>query len=102
MKVKSGLILLLVLAITGFMVFTAFNGIGENNFLGAENIRLGLDLAGGVNIVYEADKDKPTKEEMAAAKELIQGRLDRGNYTEAEVAIEGEKRLRVDIRELKT
>ncbi|NLJ88847.1 MAG: protein translocase subunit SecD [Epulopiscium sp.] len=97
MKVKSGLILLLVLAITGFMVFTAFNGIGENNFLGAENIRLGLDLAGGVNIVYEADKDKPTKEEMAAAKELIQGRLDRGNYTEAEVAIEGEKRLRVDI-----
>ncbi len=97
MKVKSGLILLLTLVITGLMVFTAFYGFGVNHYLGADNIRLGLDLAGGVNIVYEADKENPTSAEMAAAKELIQGRLDRGNYTEAEVSIEGEKRLRVDI-----
>ncbi|HPT75828.1 MAG TPA: protein translocase subunit SecD [Defluviitaleaceae bacterium] len=97
MKVKSGLILLLTLVITGLMVFTAFYGFGVSHYLGADNIRLGLDLAGGVNIVYEADKENPTSAEMAAAKELIQGRLDRGNYTEAEVSIEGEKRLRVDI-----
>ncbi|HOQ16080.1 MAG TPA: protein translocase subunit SecD [Defluviitaleaceae bacterium] len=89
--------MLLTLVITGLMVFTAFYGFGVNHYLGADNIRLGLDLAGGVNIVYEADKENPTSAEMAAAKELIQGRLDRGNYTEAEVSIEGEKRLRVDI-----
>lgn len=97
MKVKSGLILFLVVIITGFTIFAAYFGVGKNKVLSAENIRLGLDLKGGVNIVYEANKDNPTDEEMRAAKEMIQGRLDRGNYTEAEVAIEGEKRLRVDI-----
>ncbi len=47
--------------------------------------------------MYEADKQEVTEEEMAAAISLIQGRLDWNNWTEAEVAREGEKRLRVDI-----
>lgn len=97
MKVKSGLILLLTVVLIGLTGGVAYFGIGENNFLGAQNIRQGLDLKGGVNIVYEADKENPTDEEMSAAIEMIQGRLDRGNYTEAEVAREGNRRIRVDI-----
>lgn len=97
MKIKSGFVLFFVVVLIGLTSAAAYFGIGEKNILGVQNIRQGLDLKGGVNIVYEADKEKPTTEEMNAAKEMIQGRLDRGNYTEAEVAIEGNKRLRVDI-----
>ncbi|NLK21108.1 MAG: protein translocase subunit SecD [Epulopiscium sp.] len=97
MKIKSGFILFLVVVLIGLTSATAYFGIGEDNILGVQNIRQGLDLKGGVNIVYEADKDNPTQEEMNAAIAMIQGRLDRGNYTEAQVAQEGGKRLRVDI-----
>ena len=65
---------------------------------GDRHIHLGLDLQGGVNIVYEAKLDRePTEEEMAAAKVMIQKRLDAKGYTEAEASIEGTNRLRVEI-----
>lgn len=97
MKGKSigKLIILLVIAI-GLSAISYF-GIGENNVLGVENIRQGLDLKGGVSILYEADKVSPTVEEMSSAQSLIQGRLDRLGYTESEVAIQNGNRLRVDI-----
>ncbi len=61
-------------------------------------IKLGLDLQGGVNIVYEPVLDrKPTEEEMSAARTMIQRRLDAKGYTEAEVSQEGNNRIRVDI-----
>ncbi|PHV71642.1 protein translocase subunit SecD [Sporanaerobium hydrogeniformans] len=63
-----------------------------------KKIRLGLDLQGGVNIVYEPKLDRaPTAEEMSAARLMIQKRLDAKGYTEAEVSQEGNKRIRVDI-----
>ncbi|MDF2877455.1 MAG: secD [Clostridia bacterium] len=61
-------------------------------------IKLGLDLQGGVNIVYEPKLDrKPTGDEMSAARTMIQKRLDAKGYTEAEVSLEGNDRIRVDI-----
>ncbi|HHX62180.1 MAG TPA: protein translocase subunit SecD, partial [Epulopiscium sp.] len=58
----------------------------------------GLDLKGGVNIVYEADVTKdPAQKDMNAAIEMIRVRLDREGYTESEVAQEGARRIRVDI-----
>ena len=71
-------------------------------FFEENKIKLGLDLQGGVNIVYEPQLDEGMSEEeiassMEAAQALIQTRLDANGYTEAEVSIEGGKRLRVDI-----
>lgn len=96
-KVKSILLLILVLAIAAGSAAIAYTGLGEDNLLGMENIRLGLDLQGGVNIVYEAAVENPTYEDMAAALQMIQIRLDKENYTEAEASIEGNNRIRVDI-----
>jgi len=63
-----------------------------------DKIKLGLDLQGGVNIVYEAVvQGDPTPADMAAALQMIQLRLDKENYTEAEAYLEGTKRIRVDI-----
>lgn len=65
---------------------------------GERHIHLGLDLQGGVNIVYEPKLDRaPTEDEMAAAKLMIQKRLDAKGYTEAEASIEGTNRIRVEI-----
>ncbi len=65
-------------------------------FLGVKNIKQGLDLSGGVSIVYEANGE-PTGEQMASAIGLIRERLDYEGYTEAEVAVSGSKRIAVDI-----
>ena len=74
----------------------------KSGFFERNKIKLGLDLQGGVNIVYEpqieeAMTDDALRSAMEAAQALIQKRLDAKGYTEAEVAIEGTKRLRVDI-----
>ncbi len=74
----------------------------KQGFLENHKIKLGLDLQGGVNIVYEPNIEGDMSAEeletaMQAAQSLIQKRLDAKGYTEAEVSIEGTKRLRVDI-----
>ncbi len=97
MKTKGRLMLFGMLVLAVVLSFLTLNGIGADGKLSAASIRQGLDLSGGVYIVYEADKENVTPEEMSAAVSLIQGRLDWNGWTEAEVAQEGEKRLRVDI-----
>ena len=97
MKGKGSLMLCIMLILAGTLAFVSYQGIGEKKQGSIWNVKQGLDLSGGVQILYEADKENVTEEEMAAAVSLIQGRLDWNNWTEAEVAKEGEKRLRVDI-----
>lgn len=97
-KAKSSIIFAIVIALALGLAAVAYYGIGESGKFGVDGIRLGLDLKGGVNIVYEADVDKdPTQKEMNAALEMIQVRLDREGYTESDVAQEGTRRIRVDI-----
>ena len=97
MKGKGSLMLFAMLLLVGVLAFLSYKGIGEEKLGSVWNIKQGLDLCGGVQILYEADKQTVTEEEMQAAVSLIQGRLDWNNWTEAEVAKEGQKRLRVDI-----
>ncbi|MDR1532051.1 MAG: protein translocase subunit SecD [Clostridiales bacterium] len=97
MKAKSIGILVLLAAAAAGLCCLSFFGLGPDKLLGAANIKQGLDLKGGVNIVYEADKESPTREEMYSAIALIRGRLDNLNYTEAEVGQQGDNRIRVDI-----
>jgi len=105
MKGKSALILaLILLAAAGLVALNAFGiplGTDEDGnhtqLWGVQNIRQGLDLMGGVSILYEADIPNPTTADMNAAQALLRGRLDRRGYTEADVAQEGARQLRVDI-----
>ncbi len=97
MKTRSALILALVLVIIAATGTVSYMGIGKDHLLGVEHIHLGLDLAGGVSILYEADAENPTQQEMDTAVALIRQRLDAKNYTEAEAKQEGSKRIRVEI-----
>ncbi len=65
--------------------------------LNAGNIDLGLDLQGGVSIVYQPDLEEVTAEDLNSAVALIRGRLDRDGHTDAEVAISGTDKIAVDI-----
>ena len=61
-----------------------------------DDIKLGLDLAGGVSITYQAVEEDPSSEEMSDTIYKLQQRVQ--NYsTEAEVYQEGSNRINIDI-----
>ena len=81
-----GLLILLV-AVAGFG-FLGYKTVGD--------VKLGLDLAGGVSITYQAVEDNPSSEEMSDTIYKLQQRVQ--NYsTEAEVYQEGSNRINIDI-----
>ena len=96
-KGKSVVTLILMVALAVGLGLVSHFGVNEAGLFSYSNISLGLDLQGGINILYEADVPNPTVEEIAAARSLIRGRLDRRGYTDAEVALQGSNRIRVDI-----
>ncbi len=85
----KGLLGLIVL-----LVITALLGFGGYSTM--NDIKLGLDLAGGVSITYQAVDENPTAEEMSDTIYKLQQRVQ--NYsTEAEVYQEGNNRINIDI-----
>lgn len=94
-KGKKILELVLFAAVLIFFGFTALIGLGPTKTGSASNIKLGLDLEGGVSISYEAVGDV-TSSEMADTVYKLQKRVD--NYsTEAVVYKEGDSRINVEI-----
>ena len=96
-KVKGFGKLFLALLVAAALVFVALCGVGANKKGSAKGIRLGLDLAGGVSITYEAVKENPTEEEMKDTEYRLRDRLDGNGMTEADVYLEGDNRINVDI-----
>ena len=65
-NVRKGIVYILaVLLSIAALGYIAIFGIGEEHKGTTEHIRLGLDLAGGVSVTYEAVKKDPTATEMA-------------------------------------
>lgn len=85
----KGLISLLI-AIAAVVVF------GILGYTTMDDIKLGLDLAGGVSITYQAVEENPSAEDMSDTAYKLQQRVQ--NYsTEAEVYQEGNNRINIDI-----
>lgn len=85
-----------ILILTVACGFVAAVGVGENHQGSAKNIKLGLDLAGGVSITYEAADENPSAEDMSDTVYKLQKRVEVYS-TEAEVYQEGSNRINVDI-----
>lgn len=95
-KKNGWLPLIIVLAAIALCSYVALIGVGKGHKGSVENIRLGLDLAGGVSITYETDIDNPTASEMDDTVYKMQKRAE--NYSsEAQVYKEGTNRINVDI-----
>ena len=87
-KFKATLQLLGVLILTA-----AFCVLG---YMNANNIRLGLDLNGGVSITYQTVDENPTAEQMSDTVYKLQ--LKAQSYSdEAQVYQEGKNRINIDI-----
>lgn len=94
---KKGVLHLLIvlLVIVGLSVVTLV-GLGKEHKGSAKNIRLGLDLAGGVSITYETVKENPTATEMSDTVYKMQKRVE-SYSTESMVYQEGSNRVNIDI-----
>ena len=61
-----------------------------------DDIKLGLDLAGGVSLTYQAKEENPSAEDMSDTIYKLQQRVE-SYSTEAEVYQEGDNRINIDI-----
>ena len=83
-----------VLRLIGILLLTiAFCVLG---YLNAKNIKLGLDLNGGVSITYQTVEENPTAEQMSDTVYKLQMKAQ-SYSTEAQVYQEGKNRINIDI-----
>lgn len=103
MKSKNTIILILLLAIIGGSVFVALNGVELNGFKlpkAKDSVDLGLDLAGGVYVVLEANthaKGEELHRLMNQSKAIIDERVNGLGISEPNISIEGSNRIRVEL-----
>lgn len=95
-KTKGALQILLVVVLIAAFAYVAVAGIGGAHKGKAQNIRLGLDLKGGVSVTYQANKANPTDQEMDDTVYKMQKRVEDVS-TEAAVYKEGSNRITIDI-----
>ncbi|GCA65961.1 protein translocase subunit SecDF [Mediterraneibacter butyricigenes] len=97
MSKKKGIVsLILTVAVLVFLAYTAVIGIGPTQTGAAKNIKLGLDLEGGVSITYQVKGDKPSSEDMSDTIYKLQKRVEQYS-TEASVYQEGDDRISIEI-----
>ena len=89
-KLAFFIVFILILALTGATFFGIESYYGDTRKVyvkGAEDIRWGIDIRGGVEAVFSPDKEDVdiTDEDMDAAKSIIETRLVNNNITDYEV-----------------
>ncbi|MBW4828582.1 MAG: protein translocase subunit SecD [Clostridiaceae bacterium] len=107
MRLKSTIIFLIIIALVFLGSYTAINGadIGKIKIPNAkEAVELGLDLAGGVYVVLEAQTDAQGAELqkiMEQSKAVISERVDGLGVSEPNIVIEGNNRVRIELAGVK-
>ncbi|MBS6764592.1 MAG: protein translocase subunit SecD [Clostridium sp.] len=97
MKKSKGVIsLILTVVLIALLGFTTIVGFGKTGSGAAKNIKLGLDLEGGVSITYQVKGDKPSQSDMDDTIYKLQRRVEQYS-TEATVYQEGEDRISIEI-----
>lgn len=103
MKFKNTILLIMVLAIVGLSSFVALNGVKFGNYeivKAKDAIDLGLDLAGGVYVVLEAQtnaKGEELAKIMEQSKAIINERVNGLGVSEPNISIEAGNRLRIEL-----
>lgn len=113
MKTKTKSIITLVVIILLLAVLTVWSvGIGGDGItIGLtrfkpwyENVKLGMDIKGGVAVVYEV-QEKEGSDFQAGIKQIMsifESRLTAKGYTEVSITQQGENRVRVDIPDVES
>lgn len=95
-KKKGILHIFIILALIGLCSYTTLVGFTDAHKGSARNIKLGLDLAGGVSIMYDVVGDKPTDAELKDTVTMMQKRAE-VHSTESSVITDEKGRIEIDI-----
>ncbi len=94
-KRKSLFTIIAIIVSMILIVISNFFGVDGKGLYGASQTKLGLDLAGGVSITYEAEGE-PSNQDMNDTVEKLKKRVE--NYSvESEVYREGNNRINIEI-----
>jgi len=104
MKRKNNkLVFFLIILTIAVTAFVTFNGLTIGNYTIesiSDSVKLGLDIEGGVVVVYEAQTDETGSDllrTMNQAKSVMSKRIDEFGLTEPNVTIQGEDRIRIEL-----
>lgn len=96
-KVKSVVVLVVFVALLALFGYTAAYGWGETKSGSGSDIKLGLDLEGGVSITYQVvGEENPSQADMSDTVYKLQKRVE-GYSTEAHAYQEGSNRISIEI-----
>jgi protein-export membrane protein SecD len=103
MNGKNTLLFFLIVAIIFGIAFIAVNGVTVGNLVippAEQAMNMGLDIKGGVVVVYEAQTDE-TGDELARTmdqtKQIIGNRVNELGLTEPIITLQGDKRIRIEL-----
>jgi len=97
--IKFAAIILVIAA----LLFVALYGLDFTEdvrfpgILDPDGVVQGLDLKGGSVIVFEAQEENPSDEQMDTVTNMMRTRLDGLGYSEAPVTRQGSKKVRIEI-----
>ncbi|MBE7024102.1 MAG: protein translocase subunit SecD [Ruminococcaceae bacterium] len=95
-----------IIALIAGLLFIALYGLDFTEtvrfpgILDPDGVVQGLDLKGGSVIVFEAQENNPTDEQMETVTNMMRTRLDGLGYTEATVTRQGLNKVRIEIPSL--
>lgn len=95
-KSRGVLSLILTVVLIGVLGFATIVGFGKSHSGSVKNIKLGLDLAGGVSITYEVKDKNASEEDMNDTIYKLQKRVEQYS-TESSVYREGNDRINIEI-----
>jgi protein-export membrane protein SecD len=99
---RNGIIFVIILVIFALTVWAVVPNSSLSKWMGREGMRLGLDLVGGVHLVYQAQfSDNATSSEKSAAMDRVQltieKRIDSFGVTEPVIQQLGEDRILIQL-----
>ncbi len=99
-KTNSIITLLVFILLLAAGVYVALMGLGKQEVGKASEIKLGLDLAGGVSITYEVEGETPSQTDMDDTIYRLTKRVA-AISKEGEVYQEGDNRITIEIPDVK-
>ncbi|QSZ26726.1 protein translocase subunit SecD [Aceticella autotrophica] len=99
MRSKSAVKFISVIIIAAVIAYIAFFGIKAGNYSISpvqDNIRLGLDLRGGVYVLMQAEGNV-TSDAMSRAIAIIRNRVDSLGVTQPLIVKQGSNRIRIEL-----
>lgn len=91
-------IIVAIIALIGYLSAVGLEfSIGDKDYeiKGANKMRYGIDIRGGVEAIYEPKnpEDKPTEQQLESARAVIETRLDLKNISDREITIDVENAM---------